>query len=280
MFRVRSVPAGDSAVSTRRSGPALAEAAGANFVVHAGWLQRRLPGMRVTDGEIVAIDSGLPCDTFNVVCAARLDGSGRESRIRAVIEHFGSAGRPFSWWVGPGDRPSDLPDLLVAAGLKESETELAMAADLDALPSGVAAPAGLRVERVGTARGVADFARVQAANWSPPDPEVLRFYELGSASLLSEDCPMHPYVGYLGQEPVAASELTLGGGVAGLYNVATREAYRRRGFGSALTLLPLLDANQRGYRTAVLQAAAEGVRIYERMGFQTFGHITEFKPPA
>jgi predicted acetyltransferase len=56
------------------------------------------------------------------------------------------------------------------------------------------------------------------------------------------------------------------------------EAYRRRGVGTAMTLRPLLDARDSGLRTGVLQAAAEGVSIYARIGFKPFGHIAEYKP--
>jgi predicted acetyltransferase len=54
--------------------------------------------------------------------------------------------------------------------------------------------------------------------------------------------------------------------------------YRRRGFGAALSLQPLLDARQQGYRTAILQASDEGARVYKRLGFEPFGQIREYKP--
>ncbi len=256
----------------------LAEDADTNFVAHAGWIQGRVPGMRVLDGGLAVIDSGLPCDTFNLVCRARLDRANANERVRAAIDHFRNAGRPFSWWVGPADQPADLGRRLEEAGLEEAETELAMASDLSSLAAEVPVPEDLRIARARSPREVADFAAVQAANWDPSDPQVLRFYELAAAALLSEGCPLQLYVGYLGSEPVAAAEATLAGKVVGLYNVATRREFRRRGFGAALTARPLRDARERGYRTAVLQAAAEGVRLYERIGFRRFGDIIEYKP--
>lgn len=256
----------------------LAEDADTNFVAHAGWIQGRVPGMRVLDADLVVIDSGLPCDTFNLVCRVRLDRAIATERVRAAIDHFRNAGRPFSWWLGPADRPSDLGRLLEEAGLEEAETELAMAADLSSLGADVPSPEGLRIVRARSPREVADFAAVQAGNWNPPDPQVSRFYELAAAALLSEDSPLRLYVGYLASEPVAASEATLAGGVVGLYNVATRREFRRRSFGAALTTWPLREARAQGYRTAVLQAAADGVPLYERIGFRRFGDITEYKP--
>ena len=161
------------------SPPALAEAADANFVTHAGWVQGRLPGMRVdARGDLVTIDSGVPCDTFNFVCRARLDPERAPDRIRQAIDGFRRHARPFSWWVGPADRPADLGERLVAAGLRRAETELAMAVDLDALRPAELGPGGLRIERVDTEAGLRAFAAINAANWMPPDPDVIQFLSL------------------------------------------------------------------------------------------------------
>jgi ribosomal protein S18 acetylase RimI-like enzyme len=256
----------------------LAEAADANFVVHASWVLERTAGMRIIDKpEILLADSGLPCDTFNFVCRARFAADQAPRQIREAIAFFN---RPFSWWVGPADQPSNLGELLVGAGLLCAETELAMAADLAALQTYDLSPGGLEIRRVRTPGELQDFAQVVAANWMPPDTEVLHFYVLAAPVLLHPASPQWLYVGYLAGQPVATAELVVGGGVAGLYNICTLEAYRRRGIGTALTLRPLLDARDGGFHIAVLQAAAAGVGVYERIGFTRFGDITEYKPPA
>jgi GNAT superfamily N-acetyltransferase len=230
----------------------------------------------VEEDDLVLVDSGLPCDTFNFVCRARLaEGNARE-RIRAAIRYFVDVGRPFSWWLNPGDEPAELGNMLLEAGLQRAETEMAMAAALDKLPLGELSPNGLHIKRVRTTAQLYDFATVVAANWTPPDPEVLRFYEQAALALLDNDPALWLYVGYLDDMAVATAELTVGGGVVGLYSVCTLESYRRRGFGSALTLRPLLDARTHGFHTAILQSAADS--LYARIGFEPFGEITEYKP--
>ena len=66
-------------------------------------------------------------------------------------------------------------------------------------------------------------------------------------------------------------------GAVGLYGIATLAAHRRKGYGTALTLRPLLDARDEGHTLAVLQASAEGQGVYARLGFLPTGHYTEYK---
>ncbi|WP_437612309.1 GNAT family N-acetyltransferase [Sorangium sp. So ce834] len=259
----------------------LAAAADDNLAVHSSWAQEHLPGALVErDAGLVLVDSGLPCDTFNFVLRARLDAATAAARAAQAIDHFRRAGRPFSWWVGPADEPENLGDLLRAAGLEAAESEVAMAADLRALPADPAPPRGLEIARVRTPAQLRDFARLLAANWTPPDPHVVRFYEMAAPALLSDDAALWLYVGYLDDTPVATSELTVGGGVAGLYNISTLPSHRRRGIGRALTLRPLFDARAAGLRLAILQASADGLGLYAQVGFVATGRITEYKPPG
>lgn len=254
---------------------ALAAAANANLITHMCYVQQRTPGMLVmSNPELVIVDSGLPCDTFNMIARTRLSPDNARQEIRRAIDYFASVNRPFSWWLNPGDEPANLGEFLISEGLEAAETEVAMAADLEKLNLVDLSPEGLQIQRVRTSAELGDFAQIIAENWTPPDEQVIKFYELAAPALLRHDSPIWLYVGYLGITAVAACEMTLGGGVAGLYSVCTREAYRRRGFGRALSLQPLLDAREIGCHTAILQAAAG---IYDKIGFVPFGEITEYK---
>jgi ribosomal protein S18 acetylase RimI-like enzyme len=253
----------------------------ANLITHFTWVQRQTAGMQVQqDANLVLTDCGLLCDTFNAVCGAKLTGEKAQQAVQAAIDYFTGKKRPFSWWLSPGDQPDNLADFLLEAGLKEDYSELAMAADLMQLPSGDLAPNGLRLQRVQTAAQLADFAHIISVMWSPPDPEVVHFYDLAAPAILKPDSPMWFYVGYVDEKPVCTAEVTVAEGIAGLYNICTLPDYRQRGFGTAMTLQPLIDAQANGCKTAVLQATEAGARVYKRLGFETFGTITEYKPTS
>jgi len=253
----------------------------ANKVTHMSWVQQRTAGMQVyRDDQLIVIDSGLPTDTFNVVCRARLANDSLRERIAQVVTHFNTFQRPFSWWIGPADRPDSLGQALLEAGFVAAGSEPGMAADLNALHTTDLTPLGLRIERARTRKQVHDFATVLAALGTPPDLTVVCFYEAATSVLLAHDSPIWLYVGYLGEEPVSSAELTVSGGVVGVYSVAALVAHRRKGIGTAMTLRPLLDARAKGFRTAVLQASADGEGIHTRLGFRATGRFTEYQLPA
>lgn len=241
---------------------------GVNFARHVSWLQERTAGMFVSDADgAMVTDSGLPSDTFNVVCHSRAD-----VRIDRVLAHFETVRRPFSWWVGPEDLPVDLSALLEEAGLHAAESELAMSLELHTLAD-VRVPEPLRIERVRTREQLADFARIAA----PADPAAVAFYAQTAAAALTSDCPLRFYLGYADDQAVASSEVTLTGTIAGVYNVSTLPEHRRRGFGTAMTAAPLLEARRDGATLAILQATPAGASIYRRIGFRSNGEITEYK---
>ncbi len=249
-----------------------------NFALHVGWLPTGQPGMRVEDRpDLVLVDSGLPTDTFNVVCRARLEPSRAANRIAAVIEHFETHGRPFSWWHGPGDTPAELPTLLQQAGLSPSEHETAMVRDLATLLARPAPLADLEMKVVRDDADLDAFAQVLAANWDPPDSCIGRFYRATAGRLFRKDAPVVFAIGLLGSVPVATAEVCLSRDAAGLYSVATLAAYRGRGLGGAMTDYVLRQAEQRGAAVAVLQASSDGERVYRRLGFRSIGRFTEYQ---
>ena len=133
--------------------------------------------------------------------------------------------------------------------------------------------------RVTTDRHIEDFARVIAANWDPPDPNVLAFYRSAGPILQQGAAPIRLYVGYVGELAVGTAELTVSESEVGLYSIATLAAHRRKGYGSALMLHPLREARREGHTRAVLQASAAGRGVYARLGFRETGTYTEYQPP-
>lgn len=247
-----------------------------NLHEHVSFIQRRTRGMRVEDTpELLVVDSGLPSDTFNKILRVRAAHEELAALLAAAARSF--ADRPFALWAGPSDRPEDLAVRLPASGWNLTELAMGMAMPARDLPS-LPPRKDLHIRRALGMGEISDFAEVNAANWTPPDAAVMRFFQLALPLLLDEACPMQLHVAYLDGQPVAAGELFLsaGGRVAGLHMISTRAAYRRRGIGMALTWHLCGEARDAGADWLVLQASPEGEGVYRRIGFLPAGQFREY----
>jgi len=221
------------------------------------------------EADRVWIRSGRPCPITNCVLWADFPPDDADRRIEETLALYRPAGLPGLWAVGPSSRPADLGRRLLAHGLRAAGAEPGMAVELARLPE-PSPPAGLVIEPVDDPRTLELWVDTYICGFGMP----VRWYE----DLLPwETDPgdadrgrrLH-YLGRLGGWLAATAQLVLGGGVAGLYGLATVPEARRLGIGTAMARYALRQALDMGYRVGVLFAAAMGRPLYHRLGFREF----------
>lgn len=226
----------------------------------------RLPGSRLEESdELIRFETGLPSPMFNGVA---------RTRVEAVTPSL--LGQPFFWWTGPQSAPEDIDDRLEAAGLRPAGRDspgMAMAlADIDEQQ---AAPEGVIVEQTHGERELEQWGRVFCAAHDLP-PSAADAWLDAARRLGFRELPWEHWVATIDGDPVGVGMSHVGGGVIGLYGIGTLPAARRRGVGSALTLVPMLGGRSDGIRAAILHATPEGEGLYLRLGFREYCRISRF----
>ena len=231
----------------------------ASWAALAGTSQRA--ALRHAPGVTAAVFPELPESAFfnNAVLARGLGSDAAAEALASAEQIYAEAGVDrYAIWALAAE--SAAIDVLDASDLEVAETTTAMAMSLEDAPvdtpefdirvgswqeyvalldrEGV--PAGL-MKDAGTAGYHVRLAYVDG--------------ELGGGSLArdhSRDC--------------------------GIFNVGTFPDYRRRGIGTALTVVQLQDARERGCETASLQATPMAERLYASVGFRDLGRFVEYAP--
>jgi ribosomal protein S18 acetylase RimI-like enzyme len=185
-------------------------------------------------------------------------------------------GVPFVWWVGADSDPG-LTEELIGLGVVREARLPAMAIEL-AKVEPVESDPDLEIGTVTSRADLIDYAAVCAEAFAIPDDQVSGFTnaEGFDRSAFSENVR---FVARIDGQPVATSALSISHGVAGIYWVATREAFRGRGIGRALTTVALLAGRERGLNIGSLQASSLGEPVYRRIGFTTVGYYDHLRVP-
>jgi GNAT superfamily N-acetyltransferase len=184
--------------------------------------------------------------------------------LQAKIDEQGA---PALWWTGPQSKPDDLGSLLEQYGLQPAGEVPGMAINLALVDDKPETITNFTIQKVSNTEMQMLWARIAAIGTGFPDvaADTVR---LEAALTDPQYKAQYRYIGLLDGTPVATSALVLDSGVAGIYAVATIPEARHKGIGRVMTVIPLLEARQIGYRVGILQSSSMGYSIYQKIGFK------------
>ena len=266
-------------IRTDVSEAALVTAIRANMCDFFRCLARSDPAKHHETDRFTRWASPLPHPWFNGVLCSKLPNEADVNFIDETVQYFRTKKvRTFTWWMEPHLNPLEWEPVLSKRGFGFSDDTPGMAIDLQELEASRPAIEGLEIRRVEAEEALRAWAATFVNGYGLPADWELPTLQLWKQ--LGLDLPMRNYLGYWNGKPVATSSLFLGGGAAGVYCVATLPEARGRGLGAALTLQPLLEARELGYRIGVLQSSKMGFKLYKTLGFRHLCQIENFYLPA
>jgi hypothetical protein len=242
-----------------------------------------LPGFVLVEDDMTWVTSqGMP---GNFVLRTRLPSDGLDRRIDDLVNRIGQSAHQFDWFVFPTCQPAELGERVQARGLAggtDGGWQLTgtiggpagnwLLADLMALAPAPVVAERFHIEPVRDHRMMQEWARVSIAGFGHDAHHLENldqhpFHAAYARHGFGDDAYSLHYIGYLDDQPVTASTLVLAGGIAGLFDISTPVAFRRQGFGSAISWWMMYEAQQRGYRQAYVWSSNLGKNVYRGVGF-------------
>ncbi|HEU5423989.1 MAG TPA: GNAT family N-acetyltransferase [Nitrolancea sp.] len=220
------------------------------------------PARRAADGDVILIATGWDAPDGNIAVVL---GPAASERVFALADEF-FGGEPYSVIV-ESESAAPVEASLRAAGWELDEDEPALF--LQPVPAPPPPPADLDIRLVTTEAELADFMEVSGTGqrWVP---------SLAAA----RDPGVALLVGYVQGKPVATARINLLGRVGEINGVGTLPAYRRRGYGTAMTWAAIAEGVRRGCDAITLSASEMGYSVYRRMGFVPVCRYRTYLPPG
>lgn len=190
-----------------------------------------------------------------------------EDKLRAAKNHFDSQALRWAFWICEDWLATDIRRRLSRAcetwGLRLSSDMPGMSAER--IQRSTRKLPAIEIRRVQSAQTLDDFCALGSTCFHVPLSWFSEVFDPGMAAHRDFIC----WVGYRDGLPIATAATVSAHGIVGLYNVATSPEYRHLGYGEAITRHAIDEAVRETPATRiVLQSTADGLPLYQRMGFQ------------
>ncbi|MEQ8629812.1 GNAT family N-acetyltransferase [Ekhidna sp.] len=246
-----------------------------NFQSHATRIPALSEDMQVIESQhLIYVDSGLSCDTFNILYINHPELS--ESEMSKALDHYQTNELEYCIWISIENLSSQVQKVFKAFWIEEQASEVGMGLDLtDYQP--IFDERHKNIQLVTTKEQLETYARVIAENWSPPDQNVIRYYDITASHYLNDANKIELLIYNHEGQPASCVELfPTDDETIGFYGFATLEKFRGQGIGTTLLTFALNKAKESGYKNAILQGTEDGLNIYKKMGFKDYTMYYEF----
>ncbi len=207
-----------------------------------------------------------------------LDEDGAEAVIAAQVGRFAELGRPWEWKHYSYDRPADLPERLIAAGLTAEPAETLLVAEIADLARDVPPPPGVELRTVLGEPDVEALVSVHDEVFGGDYAGLGRDLLTG---LAHRPATAAAVVAMAGPTPVSAGRLEFHHGTdfASLWGGGTLPAWRGRGVFRSLVARRAVLAADLGFRYLQVDATPDSRPILRGLGFVELATTTPYTHP-
>ncbi|MGG0446335.1 GNAT family N-acetyltransferase [Bacillus mycoides] len=251
-----------------------------NFTYKTSYIARQVNEMDVKETkDYITVDCGLPADTFNIITLLNSNVTEGIEKLYKEVEYYNQKKFPMSVWFWDAKQEQTIKSELIKLGLKEAEKNIAMVAELKTIHPRINMPVGFTIQKASSSGQIKKFGETLANLFgtSEEGKNVQAYYnQISSLNLWNSD-NMKLYLGLYKGEVVSVGSLVCTKDSVGIYDIATKEEMRGKGFGSTMFNFLLQEAKQLKNTYCVLQASPDGINIYKKSGFQVVGQMTVFE---
>ncbi|KZD34278.1 acetyltransferase GNAT family [Bacillus cereus] len=229
--------------------------------------------------DYITVDCGIPADTFNIITLLNSNVTEGIEKLYKEVEYYNQKKFPMSVWFWDDKQEQTIKSELIKLGLKEAEKNIAMVAELKTIHPRINMPVGFTIQKASSSGQIKKFGETLANLFgtSEEGKNVQAYYnQISSLNLWNSD-NMKLYLGLYKGEVVSVGSLVCTKDSVGIYDIATKEEMRGKGFGSTMFNFLLQEAKQLKNTYCVLQASPDGINIYKKSGFQVVGQMTVFE---
>ncbi|PGK33940.1 GNAT family N-acetyltransferase [Bacillus anthracis] len=251
-----------------------------NFTYKTSYIARQAQGMNVKETkDYIAVDCGLPADTFNIITLLNNDLTVGIEKLYKVVNNYNQKKFPMSVWFWDEKRESNIKNELIKLGLKEAEQNIAMVADLKTIHPTINMLVSFTIQKASSAGQIKNFGETLANLFGTSEEgrHVQAFYNQTAPFDLWNSENMKLYLGLYKGEVVSVGSLVCTKESIGIYDIATKEEMRGKGFGSTMFNYLLQEAKELNVAQCVLQASPDGINIYKKAGFQSVGQMSVYE---
>ncbi len=235
-----------------------------NFIASIAMVAGLRPeGVVRRERGVALLASGVALRLFNQVLIE--DDAASPEAVAEAVATMRELGFRYAVYLRHGLDDRFVP-LMAELGLSDPDPEDPMPGmALHPIPAAEPAAGDVEIRRITDSAGFAEHVRTAALGFGLDEALAWSFMD---QRMLDEPGASF-YVGYVRGAPVVTGLGFRTDRIIGVYNIATIESARRRGYGAAMTARVASDGAEAGCDVAILQASTMGLRIYEHLGYRT-----------